>query len=91
MANKSIFKTKKKKQIVVCVYLFSWKPDQAKGKLNKKCYLPVLRTTHANNTQNSDIVAEKNTQTTHTQKLQKYSKQKLQYSELFLSRYLNGI
>lgn len=54
MANKSIFKNKKKKQIVVCVYLFSWKP-QIKQKANqtkqKKCYLPVLRTTHANNTQ----------------------------------------
>lgn len=53
MANKSIFK-KAKKQIVVCVYLFSWK-TQIKQKANQtkqnKCYLPVLRTTHATNTQ----------------------------------------
>lgn len=58
----------------MCISFLLENPDQAKGKpeLNKKRYLPVLRTTHANNTQNSDIVADTN----HTQKenLQKYSK-----------------
>lgn len=84
MANKSIFK-KAKKQIVVCVYLFSWK-TQIKQKANqtkqKKSYLPVLRTTHANNTQkNSDIAADTN----HTQKenLQKYSKQNFSIQNYF--------
>lgn len=81
---------KTKKQIVVCVYLFSWKNRSSKRqtKLNKKkCYLPVLRTTHANNTQkkeNSDIVAD--TQTTQAKKTCKNTaKMKLQYSELYFS------
>lgn len=86
---------KTKKQIVVCVYLFSWKKKkQIKQKANqtkqKKCYLPVLRTTHANNTQKrKQWHSCRHTNHTSKENLQKYSKNETSvFRTLFLSRYL---
>lgn len=67
MANKSIFKKPKKKQIVVCVYLFSWKP-QIKQKANqtkqKMLFTSFKNYSRKQYSKNSDIVADTN----HTQK-----------------------
>lgn len=81
---------KTKKQIVVCVYLFSWKKtDQAKGKpnLTKKMLFTsfkIYSRKQYSKKGNSDIVAD--TQTTQAKKTCKNTaKMKLQYSELYFS------
>lgn len=85
MANKSIFKKAKKKQIVVCVYLFSWK-TQIKQKANqtkqkKKLFTSFKNYSRNQYSKNSDIAADTN----HTQKenLQKYSKQNFSIQNYF--------
>lgn len=89
MANKSIFKNQKKTNSRMCISFLL--ETQIKQKANqtkqKKLFTSFKNYSRKQYSKNSDIVADTN----HTQKkknLQKYSKRKLQYSELFLSRYL---